>query len=55
VGSPSTTVDDAQIMQQAIVGAELVTLAASHLSNLEAPQAFEAALLSFLDRLPAEA
>ncbi|MGE4450111.1 3-oxoadipate enol-lactonase [Castellaniella sp.] len=52
---PVTTVDDAKAMQHAIVGAKLATVAASHLSNLEAPQAFEAALTCFLDGLPAEA
>lgn len=52
---PVTTVNDAQAMQQAIAGAELITVAASHLSNLEAPKAFDAALLSFLDSLPPKA
>ncbi len=52
---PVTTVDDTKAMQQSISGAELATLAASHLSNLEVPQAFDAALLDFLDSLPAEA
>ncbi len=51
---PVTTVDDAKAMQQAIAGARLTTIAASHLSNLEAPDAFEAALSGFLDGLPAE-
>ena len=50
---PVTTVADAQAMEQAIPGARLETIAASHLSNLEAPQAFEAALLRFLAALPA--
>lgn len=52
---PVTTVADAKAMQQAIMRAKLATIAASHLSNLEAPQAFEAALSYFLDGLPAEA
>ncbi len=51
---PVTTPDDARAMQQAIAGARLETIAASHLSNLEAPQAFEAALARFLENLPAE-
>lgn len=45
---PVTTVADAQAMQSAIAGARLVELPASHLSNLEAPQAFDAALAQFL-------
>ena len=37
-----------------VPGAELVTIAdAGHLSNLEAPQAFNEALAHFLDRLRA--
>lgn len=42
-----TTVADAQAMQAAIAGSQLVELQASHLSNLEAPQAFEQALAGF--------
>lgn len=45
---PVTTVADAQAMQAAIPGAQLATVEASHLSNLEAPAAFEQALASFL-------
>lgn len=44
---PVTTVADAQAMQAAIAGSQLVELQASHLSNLEAPQAFEQALAGF--------
>lgn len=47
---PVTTVADAQAMQAGIAGAELAVVPASHLSNLEAPQAFEAAVLDFLAR-----
>lgn len=47
---PVTTVADAQAMQAAIAGAELATVPASHLSNLEAPQAFDLALGSFLQK-----
>lgn len=47
---PVTTVADAQAMQAAIAGAQLVRLPASHLSNLEAPQAFGDALEAFLAR-----
>lgn len=45
---PVTTVADAQTMQAAIRGSRLVVLPASHLSNLEAPQAFSDAVLGFL-------
>lgn len=45
---PVTTVVDGQFMQQHIPGAKLVEVPASHLSNLEAPQAFDAALEQFL-------
>ena len=44
---PVTTVADAQAMQAAIAGSQLVELQASHLSNLEAPEAFEQALAGF--------
>lgn len=45
---PVTTVADAQAMQAGISGAQLATVPASHLSNLEAPQAFNQAVLDFL-------
>jgi 3-oxoadipate enol-lactonase len=45
---PVTTVADAQAMQAGIVGAQLAVVPASHLSNLEAPRAFDEALLHFL-------
>ena len=45
---PVTTVADGQFMQQHIPGAKLVEVPASHLSNLEAPQAFDDALAQFL-------
>lgn len=45
---PVTTVADAQAMQAAIAGARLAVVPASHLSNLEAPQAFDDAVLGFL-------
>ncbi|WP_311222482.1 MULTISPECIES: 3-oxoadipate enol-lactonase [unclassified Acidovorax] len=47
---PVTTVADAQAMQAAIAGAQLAEVPASHLSNLEAPAAFDAALAAFLAR-----
>ena len=48
---PVTTVADAQAMQAAIAGAQLAVVPASHLSNLEAPQAFDQAVLQFLATL----
>lgn len=45
---PVTTVAEAQAMQADIAGAQLAVVPASHLSNMEAPQAFEAAILDFL-------
>lgn len=45
---PVTTVGDAQAMQAAIAHAQLAVLPASHLSNLEAPQAFTATVQHFL-------
>ncbi|SQC43460.1 3-oxoadipate enol-lactonase [Klebsiella pneumoniae] len=43
----STTVGDAHFLQQQIPASEVVVLAASHLSNIEAPKSFTSALLSF--------
>ncbi|WP_270174246.1 MULTISPECIES: 3-oxoadipate enol-lactonase [Diaphorobacter] len=45
---PVTTVADGRFMQAAIAGARLAEVPASHLSNLEAPQAFDEALAQFL-------
>lgn len=45
---PVTTVDDAVFMRERIPGARCVTLDASHLSNVEAKQAFTDQLLSFI-------
>lgn len=45
---PVTTVADAQAMQAGIAAAQLAVVPASHLSNLEAPQAFDQAVLDFL-------
>lgn len=47
---PVTTVADAEAMHAAIAGSELATVPASHLSNLEVPQAFDLALGSFLQK-----
>lgn len=45
---PVTTVEDAKNMQAAIVGSVIGVIAASHLSSLEAPEAFTQMLLSFM-------
>lgn len=45
---PVTTVADAEAMHAAIPNAEIAAVPASHLSNLEAPQAFDLALATFL-------
>lgn len=45
---PVTTVADAQALQAGIAGAQLAEVLASHLSNLEAPDAFNAAVVQFL-------
>ncbi|WP_022981467.1 3-oxoadipate enol-lactonase [Ideonella sp. B508-1] len=47
---PVTTVGDAQFMAERIPGAELQALEASHLSSVEVPDAFLAALLPFLQQ-----
>lgn len=49
---PVTTLADAQDMHAGIVGSMLASVPASHLSNLEAPQAFNRALAGFLAALP---
>ncbi|PTU65981.1 3-oxoadipate enol-lactonase [Chromobacterium sp. Panama] len=46
---PVTTAAEAEAMAAAMPNARLARLPASHLSNLEAPLAFERALLDFLD------
>ena len=46
---PVTTLADAEAMQARIPEAQLAVVAASHLSNLEAPQAFAKAILDFLN------
>lgn len=45
---PVTTVADSQAIQAAVPDAALAVVRASHLSNLEAPQAFDEAVLRFL-------
>lgn len=46
---PVTTVLDANFLHQQIATSEVVVLAASHLSNIEAPRAFSSALLGFIE------
>jgi pimeloyl-ACP methyl ester carboxylesterase len=49
---PGTPVAMAREIHDAMPGSELVIIAsAAHLSNIEQPQAFNAALLGFLDRV----
>ncbi len=49
---PATPVEMARTIQAALPSAELVILSsASHLSNVEQPEAFNQALLGFLDKL----
>lgn len=45
---PVTTVDDARFIAERIPGASMATLDASHLSNVEAAQAFNSTVLAFL-------
>jgi|EP01035_Chromulina_nebulosa_P021981 3-oxoadipate enol-lactonase len=45
---PVTTVADAEAMRSGIAGSTIAVVQASHLSNLEAPQAFSQAVLDFL-------
>lgn len=45
---PVTTVDDARFIVDQVPGARMATLNASHLSNIEAASAFNAAVLGFL-------
>ena len=45
---PVTTVDDGHWMRERIPNAQLVSLPASHISNIEAAEGFTAALLRFL-------
>lgn len=45
---PVTTVADGEFLQQQVAGSQLTIVPASHLSNVEAPQAFNDALIAFL-------
>ncbi len=45
---PVTTVDDARFIVERVPGARMATLDAAHLSNIEAAQAFNSAVLAFL-------
>lgn len=46
---PATPADHSELIQSRIAGARLVTLDAAHLSNIEQPEAFNAALREFLN------
>ncbi|HKT97866.1 MAG TPA: 3-oxoadipate enol-lactonase [Paraburkholderia sp.] len=48
LSDPVTTVDDARFIVERVPGARMATLDASHLSNIEAAQAFNSAVLAFL-------
>lgn len=48
---PVTTVQDAEFMQQQITGSQLKVLDASHLSNIEQPQAFSRELIHFIKNI----
>ena len=49
---PACTVDQATVLHRMIDGSQLVILEdAAHLSNIEQPQAFNAALRAFIDRV----
>ena len=45
---PVTTVADGEVLKQQIPDCLLAVVEASHLSNIEQPQAFNQALLSFI-------
>jgi len=45
---PVTTVEDARFIAERVQGAQVVVVPASHLSNIEAPDAFNSAVLDFL-------
>lgn len=51
---PVTTLDDARFIVERVPGARMVTVNASHLSNIEAPLAFNTAILAFLMESDAE-
>ena len=49
---PACTVDQATVLHRMIDGSRLLILEdAAHLSNIEQPQAFNAALRAFIDRV----
>ena len=48
---PVTTVADGEFMQVAVAGSKLYAIPASHISNIEAPEAFNQALGEFLEAL----
>jgi 3-oxoadipate enol-lactonase len=45
---PATTVKDAEFIQSRIAGSKLALIDASHISNVEAPEAYTKIVLDFL-------
>lgn len=45
---PATTIDDARFMQERIPGAQLASVDAAHIANVEQPQAYTKTVLEFL-------
>jgi 3-oxoadipate enol-lactonase len=48
---PATPPSDAAQLNAAIAGSRIVSLDAAHLSNIEQPAAFNAAIMAFVDAL----
>jgi 3-oxoadipate enol-lactonase len=46
---PITTIEDTEFMMRSVPGSAYVSLPASHLSNIEKPEAFNQAVLDFLE------
>ena len=46
---PATTIEDAKFLQERIAGARLVSLPVAHISNVEAADRFNAAVIEFLE------
>ncbi len=48
---PATTIEDAKFLQERIPGARLVSLPVAHISNVEAADRFNAAVIEFLEEV----
>ncbi len=48
---PATTLEDAKFLQERIPGARLIALPVAHISNVEAADQFNAAVMEFLERV----